>query len=147
MGRHVKQFVMSSLWKKIHYSNVNIYKMAQKPSKWLEISKAFAVKRCSKTHRINLYNFLIDFFHFWTGSFPNEIVKNRSLWEFRGRRGSWDNVKQGDLTPNFPKFSKPILNLDFYINADPGSTQVSNIQENSVEFCTNLRFCHQVLIL
>ena len=56
--------------------------MAQKPSKWLEISKAFAVKRCSKTHRINLYNFLIDFFHFWTGSFPNEIVKNRSPWYY-----------------------------------------------------------------
>ena len=29
---------------------------------------------------------------------------------------------QGDLTPNFPTFSKRILNLDFYINADPGST-------------------------
>ena len=30
---------------------------------------------------------------------------------------------QGDLTPNFPTFAKPIvLNLDFYMNADPGST-------------------------
>ena len=29
---------------------------------------------------------------------------------------------QGDLTPNFPTFSNPILNLNFYINADPGST-------------------------
>ena len=54
---------------------------------------------------------------------------------------------QGDLTPNFPTFSKPILNLDFYINVDPGSTQVSNVQENSVESCTNVRFCHQAPIL
>ena len=28
---------------------------------------------------------------------------------------------QGDLTPIFPTFSNPILNLSFYINADPGS--------------------------
>jgi hypothetical protein len=31
-------------------------------------------------------------------------------------------LTQGDLTPNFPRFAKPILNLDFYMNADPGST-------------------------
>ena len=52
----------------------------------------------------------------------------------------------GDLTQNFPTFSKPILNLDFYIKTDPGSTQVSNIQENNVESCTNFRFCHQAPI-
>ena len=28
----------------------------------------------------------------------------------------------GELTLNFPTFSKPIPNLDFYINADQGST-------------------------
>ena len=28
----------------------------------------------------------------------------------------------GDLTLNFPTFSKPILNLDFYIKTDQGST-------------------------
>ena len=52
----------------------------------------------------------------------------------------------GDLTLNFPTFSKPILNLDFYIKTDQGSTQVSNIQENNVESCTNFRFCHQAPI-
>ena len=26
-----------------------------------------------------------------------------------------------DLTLNFPTFSKPLLNLDFYINTDPGA--------------------------
>ena len=31
------------------------------------------------------------------------------------------NCTQGDLTPNFPTFAKPILNLDFNMNADPGS--------------------------
>ena len=30
-----------------------------------------------------------------------------------------------DLTPIFPTFSNPLLNLNFYINADPGSTDVS----------------------
>ena len=29
---------------------------------------------------------------------------------------------QGDLTPNFPTFAKPVLNLEFYMNADPEST-------------------------
>ena len=52
----------------------------------------------------------------------------------------------GDLTLNFPTFSKPVLNLDFYIKTDQGSTQVSNIQENNVESCTNFRFCHQAPI-
>ena len=47
---------------------------------------------------------------------------------------------QGDLTQIFPTFSNPILNLNFYINADRKSTYVSNIQQNSVELCTNLRF-------
>ena len=54
---------------------------------------------------------------------------------------------QGDLTPIFPTFSNPILNLNFYINADPGSTYMSNIRQNRVELCTNLRFCHQAPIL
>ena len=40
----------------------------------------------------------------------------------------------------FPIFSNPILNSNFNINADPGSTQVSDIMQNSVESCTNLRF-------
>ena len=31
-----------------------------------------------------------------------------------------------------------------YMNPDPGSTRVSNIQENSLKLCSNLRFCHQV---
>ena len=60
---------------------------------------------------------------------------------------TWDNATQGDLTPNFPTFAKPVLNLEFYMNADPESTQVSNIQENNVESCTNLRFCHQAPLL
>ena len=50
---------------------------------------------------------------------------------------------QGDLTQIFPTFSNQILNLNFYINADPKSTYVSNIQQNSAELCTNVRFCHQ----
>ena len=54
---------------------------------------------------------------------------------------------QGDLTQFFPTFSNPILNLNFYINADPKSTYVSNIQQNSVELCANLRFFHQAPIL
>ena len=29
------------------------------------------------------------------------------------------------------------------MNPDPWSTWMSNIQESSVELCTNLRFCHQ----
>ena len=53
---------------------------------------------------------------------------------------------QGDLTQIFPTFSNPILNLNFYINVDPKSTYMSNIQQNSVELCTNLRFCHQAPI-
>ena len=53
---------------------------------------------------------------------------------------------QGDLTQNFPTFAKPILNLDFYMNADLGSTLVSNIQENNVESCANIRFCHHAPI-
>ena len=32
-----------------------------------------------------------------------------------------------DLTPNFPTFSNPILNLNFDINANPVSTYASNI--------------------
>ena len=39
---------------------------------------------------------------------------------------------QGDLTPNFPTFSNPTLNLNFYINTDQGSTFVSNIWQNSL---------------
>ena len=31
-------------------------------------------------------------------------------------------ITQGDLTPNFPTFAKPVLNLEFYMNADPEST-------------------------
>jgi hypothetical protein len=38
---------------------------------------------------------------------------------------------QGDLTPNFPTFLKPILNLDFYINADPGQGQLQEWTEHS----------------
>ena len=49
-------------------------------------------------------------------------------------------VTQGDLTPIFPTFSNQILELNFYINMDPGSTDVSNIQQNSVELHTNQRF-------
>ena len=30
-----------------------------------------------------------------------------------------------------------------YMNADPWSTWMSNIQENSAELCTNLRFCQK----
>ena len=29
------------------------------------------------------------------------------------------HTAQGDLTPNFPTFAKPILNLELYMNADP----------------------------
>ena len=29
---------------------------------------------------------------------------------------------QGDLTPMFPTFLNPILNFNFYFNADPGSS-------------------------
>ena len=32
------------------------------------------------------------------------------------------SITQGDLTPIFPTFAKPNLNLDFYMNADSGST-------------------------
>ena len=39
---------------------------------------------------------------------------------------------QGDLTQIFPTFSNPILNLNFYISADPKSAYVSNIQQNSM---------------
>ena len=48
-----------------------------------------------------------------------------------------------NMTPIFLTFSNPIQDLNFYINADP----VSNIQQNSVELCANLRFCHQAPIL
>ena len=53
---------------------------------------------------------------------------------------------QGDLTQIFPTFSNPILNLNFYINADPKSTYVSNIQQNCIELCTNIIFCHHFII-
>ena len=36
----------------------------------------------------------------------------------------------GDLTQNFPTFSNLILNLSFYVNADPKSTHMSNDQVN-----------------
>ena len=52
-------------------------------------------------------------------------------------------ITQGDLTPNFPTFSNPILlNLNFYINIDSGSTYFLNELQN-IELCTNLRFQHQ----
>ena len=53
---------------------------------------------------------------------------------------------QGDFTPIFPTFSNPILNLNFYINSDPGSIYLSNIRQNRLELCTNLRFCNQAPI-
>ena len=44
----------------------------------------------------------------------------------------------------FPHFQiQYILNLNFYIKVDPGSTYMSNIWQNRVELCTNLRVCHQ----
>ena len=52
---------------------------------------------------------------------------------------------QGDLTQIFPTFSIPILNLNFYMNADPKSTYLSNSQQNSIELWTKLRFCHPLL--
>ena len=51
-----------------------------------------------------------------------------------------------DLTQNFPTFSNLILNLSFYTNADSKSTYMSNIQQNSVELWTNLRFCNHAPI-
>ena len=33
------------------------------------------------------------------------------------------------------------------MNADPGSTQVSNVLQNSLELCINLRFFHQAAVL
>ena len=42
-------------------------------------------------------------------------------------------ITLGDLTQIFPTFSNLILNLSFYTNADPKSTYMSNIQQNSVE--------------
>ena len=39
----------------------------------------------------------------------------------------------GDLTQNIPKFLNLILNLSLYTNADPKSTYMSTIQQNSVE--------------
>ena len=53
---------------------------------------------------------------------------------------------EGDLTQKFPTFSNLILNLSFYTNADPKSTYMSNIQQNSVELWTNLRFCNHTPI-
>ena len=48
---------------------------------------------------------------------------------FRGlckasKTSNWSKPENtlGDLTQNFPTFSKPILNSDFYIKTDPGST-------------------------
>ena len=52
----------------------------------------------------------------------------------------------GDLTQIFPTFSNLILNLSFYTKADPKSTYMSNIQQNSVELWTNLRFCNHAPI-
>ena len=49
---------------------------------------------------------------------PNKDAKIQAKKDLKGEpKGT-----QGDLTPNFPIFAKPILNLDFYMNVDPGST-------------------------
>ena len=50
---------------------------------------------------------------------------------------------KGDLTPIILTSSNLVLNFNFYIIADSGSTYMSNILQNNVELCTNLRFCHQ----
>ena len=48
-------------------------------------------------------------------------------------------VTQGDLTPIFPTFSNQILELNLLI-LTWRSTEVSNIQQNSVKLHNNLRF-------
>ena len=45
------------------------------------------------------------------------IIFQIELWSGESRGHT-----QGDLTPIFPTFSNPILNLNFYMNADLGST-------------------------
>ena len=78
--------------------------------------------------------------------------KNRTRHSFslarRSFKGAFANYvdktsTQGDLSQIFPTFSNPILYWNFYIKVDSKSTYMSNIQQNSVELCTNLRFCHQ----
>ena len=49
-------------------------------------------------------------------------------------------VTQEDLTPTFLTFSNQILKLNIFIYVDIGSTDVSNIQQNSAELHYNLRF-------
>ena len=51
--------------------------------------------------------------------FPNETLKNRSLWEFRGRRGSWDqnhHWKLGQQTPSVGSWNSLGLYRDYGLN-------------------------------
>ena len=57
------------------------------------------------------------------------------------RINQWTNAtdyRQEDGKNLSPTFSIPIINLNFYMNADPGSTWVSNIPQSSVKLYTNL---------
>ena len=59
-----------------------------------------------------------------TSTKPENVKKRKVNIKFDEKSKSYffRYLTQSDLTPNFPTFSKPILNLDFYIKTDQGST-------------------------
>ena len=48
--------------------------------------------------------------------FPNETLKNRSLWEFRGRRGSWDQNHHWKLGQQTPSVGTLLAYRDYGLN-------------------------------
>ena len=53
-------------------------------------------------------------------------------------------MRRGKIRTPWHTRSSSLYISHFYMNVDPGSTWVSDIQENSVASYTDLRFCHQV---
>ena len=64
-----------------------VSKSSRNSQKLIEKPKTYVEEKCSKTHELFWMTFIMEkksyIFSFWmpgTGYFPNEILKNRSLW-------------------------------------------------------------------